>query len=63
MLIRREEALRKKDLSLYLSCISKAYRDREEDFSRLPKKKNHYSGKEVLSLKKEGKGWQVIQGL
>ncbi len=32
---RRQEALQKKDLSLYLSCISKAYRDKEEDFGRL----------------------------
>lgn len=31
----REEALRKKDLSLYLSCISKAYQDKGEDFGRL----------------------------
>jgi len=27
--------LQKKNLSLYLSCISKAYQDKEEDFSRL----------------------------
>ncbi len=32
---RRQEALQKKDLSLYLSCISKAYQDKEEDFGRL----------------------------
>jgi len=35
VLNRREEALQKKNLSLYLSCISKAYQDKEEDFSRL----------------------------
>lgn len=35
---RREEALQKKDLSLYLTCISKAYRDKEEDFSQLQKR-------------------------
>jgi ketosteroid isomerase-like protein len=102
---RRQEALQKKDLSLYLSCISKAYQDQEEDFNRLQKriegyfktfdriaysswdrsvqidgdtafviqpfhlevekgeKKNRYSGKEVLFLKKEGKGWKIIKGL
>ena len=32
---RREEALRNKDLSLYLSCISKAYHGKDEDFDRL----------------------------
>jgi ketosteroid isomerase-like protein len=35
VLNRREEALQKKNLSLYLSCISKVYQDKEEDFSRL----------------------------
>ena len=105
ILNQRQEALQKKDLSLYLSCISKAYRDKEEDFERLQKrigryfdtfdrisyscwdrsfqidgetaivtqqfylevlkaeKKNHYSGKEVLFLKKEGKGWRIMKGL
>jgi len=105
ILNRRQEALQKKDLSLYLSCISRAYQDKEEDFSRLQKriegyfgtfdrisyscwdrsfqidgetaivsqqfylevekaeKKNHYSGKEVLFLKKEGKNWKIIKGL
>ena len=105
ILNRREEALRKKDLSLYLSCISKAYQDKEEDFNRLDKriegyfktfdrisysswdrsiqidgetatviqqfhlevekgeKKNRYSGKEALSLEKEGKKWKIIRGL
>jgi len=102
---RRQEALQKKDLSLYLSCISRAYQDKEEDFDRLQKriegyfktfnrisysnwdrsvqidgemataiqqfqleiekgeKKNRYSGKEVLLLKKEGKQWRMIKGL
>jgi len=102
---RRQEAFQSKDLSLYLSCISKAYEDKEEDFSRLQKrmegyfktfdriaysswdrsvqidgetstaiqqfylevekggKKNHYSGREVLFLKKEGKEWRIIKGL
>ena len=32
---RREEALRNKDLSLYLSCISKTYHGKDEDFDRL----------------------------
>jgi len=104
-LSRRQEALQKRDLSLYLSCISKAYQDKEEDFYRLQKriegyfktfdritysswdrsvqidgetstviqqfylevekgeKKNHYSGKEVLLLKKEGKEWRILRGL
>ncbi len=39
---RREEALQKKDLSLYLACISTAYRDKEEDFSQLQKKMEGY---------------------
>jgi hypothetical protein len=102
---RRQEALQKKDLSLYLSCISRAYQDKEEDFDRLQKriegyfktfdrisysswdrsvqidgemataiqqfqlevekgeKKNRYSGKEALFLKKEGKQWKIIKGL
>jgi hypothetical protein len=105
VLNRRQEALQKRDLSLYLSCISKAYQDKEEDFNRLQKriegyfrtfdrisyscwdrslqvdgetaiviqpfylevekgeKKNHYSGKEVLFLKKEAKDWKIIKGL
>ncbi len=102
---RRQEALQKRDLSLYLSCISRAYQDKEEDFDRLQKrmegyfktfnrisysswdrsvqidggtatavqqfqlevekggKKNRYSGKEALFLKKEGKEWRIIKGL
>ncbi len=102
---RRQEALQKKDLSLYLSCISQAYQDKEEDFDRLQTrmegyfktfdrisysswdrsvqingetataiqqfqlevekgdKKNRYSGKEALFLKKEGKDWKIIKGL
>lgn len=105
ILNRRQEALQKRDLSLYLSCISKAYQDKEEDFNRLQKriegyfktfdrisysswdrsvqidgetatvvqqfylevekgeKKNRYSGKEALFLKKEGKGWKITKGL
>jgi hypothetical protein len=104
-LSRRQEALQKRDLSLYLSCISNAYQDKEEDIDRLQKriegyfktfdritysswdrsvqidgetstiiqqfylevekgeKKNRYSGKEALFLKKEGKGWKIIKGL
>jgi len=102
---RRQEALQKRDLSLYLSCISKAYQDKGEDAYRLQEriegyfktfdrvtysswdrsvqiegdsstviqqfylevekgtKKNHYSGEEVLFLKKEGKDWKFIKGL
>ena len=105
MLNRRQEALQKRDLSLYLSCISRAYQDKEEDFNGLEKridgyfktfdqiaysswdrsveidgekataiqqfyletekgeKKNSYSGKEALFLKKEGKEWKIIKGL
>jgi hypothetical protein len=105
ILDRRQEALQKKDLPLYLSCISRAYRDKDEDFGLLQKRigryfktfdrisyscwdrsiqvdgetaiviqafylevekgeeKNHYSGKEVLFLKKEGKAWKIIKGL
>jgi len=39
---RREEALQRKDLSLYLSCISNAYRDKEEDFGQLQKRMEGY---------------------
>ncbi|MGZ6202826.1 MAG: hypothetical protein ACXWM6_15055, partial [Thermodesulfobacteriota bacterium] len=35
---RRQEALQKRDLSLYLSCISRSYQDKEEDFDRLQKR-------------------------
>jgi len=35
ILNRREEAFQKKDLSLYLSCISKDYQDKDEDYHRL----------------------------
>jgi len=105
ILNRRQEAFQKRELSLYLSCISNAYQDKEEDFNRLQKriegyfktfdrisysswdrsiqidgeaaiviqqfylevekgeKKNRYSGKEVLFLKKEGKEWKIIKGL
>jgi len=101
----RQEALQKKDLPLYLSCISRAYQNKEEDFDGLQKriegyfktfdrisfsnwdrsvqidgetataiqqfhlevekgeKKNSYSGKEALFLKKEGKQWRIIGGL
>ena len=101
----REEALRKKDLSLYLSCISKAYQDKDEDFEGLKKriegyfktfdrieytssdrsffiegetakvvqqfhleverggKKNRYSEKEAIFLKKEEGSWKIIKGL
>lgn len=41
-LSRRQEALQKRDLSLYLSCISKAYQDKEEDVSRLRKRIEGY---------------------
>ena len=41
-LSRRQEALEKRDLSLYLSCISKSYQDKEEDVSRLQKRIEGY---------------------
>ena len=42
VLNRRGEALQKKDLSLYLSCISKTYQDKDEDFSRLQSRIEEY---------------------
>lgn len=42
ILNRRQEALQKKDLSLYLSCISKAYQDKEEDFNQLERRIEGY---------------------
>jgi ketosteroid isomerase-like protein len=42
ILNRREEALQKRDLSLYLSCISKAYQDKEEDYYQLKKRIEGY---------------------
>jgi len=42
MVNRRQEALQKKDLSLYLSCISRAYQDKEEDFNGLEKRIDGY---------------------
>jgi len=42
VLNRRGEALQKKDLSLYLSCISETYQDKEEDLSRLQKRVDGY---------------------
>ena len=101
----RGEAFKKKDLSLYLSCISKDYQDKDGDFSELRKrmaayfgafdrieydywdrsieiegetaavtqqfhlevkkgeKKNSYSGKEALLLRKEGNHWKILKGL
>ena len=101
----RGEAFKKKDLSLYLSCISKDYQDKDGDLSELQKrmsayfyafdrieydywarsiqvegetatvtqqfhlevekgeKKNRYSGKEALFLRKEGERWKILKGL
>ena len=42
ILNRRQEALQKRDLSLYLSCISNAYQDKEEDFHGLQKRIEGY---------------------
>jgi len=41
LLVQRAEAFQKKNLALYLSCISKDYQDKEEDFEKL---KNRVSG-------------------
>ncbi len=38
----REEAFQKKDLSLYLSCISSDYQDKGEDFNRLKERIEGY---------------------
>ncbi len=38
VLNRRERALERGDLSLYLSCISKDYQDKEKDFSAVGQK-------------------------
>jgi len=38
----RGEAFKKKDLSLYLSCISKDYQDRDGDVSQLQKRMEGY---------------------
>ncbi len=41
LLAQRAEAFQKKNLALYLSCISKDYQDKEENFEKL---KNRVSG-------------------
>jgi ketosteroid isomerase-like protein len=41
LLVQRAEAFQTKNLALYLSCISKDYQDKEEDFEKL---KNRVSG-------------------
>ena len=41
LLVQREEAFQKKNLALYLSCISKDYQDKDEVFEKL---KNRISG-------------------
>ena len=42
VLNRREKALGNKDLSLYLSCISQNYRDKDEDIKQLQKRIEGY---------------------
>jgi O6-methylguanine-DNA--protein-cysteine methyltransferase len=42
ILNRRQEALQKRDLSLYLSCVSKDDQDKEEDFTRLERRIDGY---------------------
>ncbi len=105
VLKRREEAFQKKDLTLYLSCISQDYQDKDEDFARLKRRmegyfktfdkidyhswdrtvavegenaigvqqfnlevekegrKQQFSGKESIFLRKEGNQWKIIRGL
>jgi len=41
LLVQRTEAFQNKNLALYLSCISKDYQDKEENFEKL---KNRVSG-------------------
>jgi ketosteroid isomerase-like protein len=41
LLVQRAEAFQNKNLALYLSCISKDYQDKEENFEKL---KNRVSG-------------------
>jgi ketosteroid isomerase-like protein len=38
----REEAFQKRDLSVYLSCISNEYQDKNEDFGRLKTRMEGY---------------------
>ena len=69
VLQRREEALRKKDLSLYLSCISKTYQDKEENWDRLQTRIGSYfhSFDRIeyrawdLSIDRDGNGAVIIQ--
>jgi ketosteroid isomerase-like protein len=44
ILNQRGEALKKKDLSLYLSCISEEYQDKDGDLSQLRKRMETYFG-------------------
>jgi len=42
ILNRREEAFQKKNISLYVSCISKAYQDKDEDLRGLQNRIERY---------------------
>jgi ketosteroid isomerase-like protein len=42
ILNRREEAFQKKNISLYVSCISKVYQDKDEDIRRLQNRIERY---------------------
>jgi ketosteroid isomerase-like protein len=42
LLVQRAEAFQKKNLVLYLSCISKDYQDKEENFEKLENRISEY---------------------
>jgi hypothetical protein len=42
ILNRRQEALKQRNLSIYLSCVSKNYHDKGEDFNQLEKRIDGY---------------------
>jgi ketosteroid isomerase-like protein len=105
ILQQREEALQKKDLVLYSSCISKSYKDKNENYEQLKKRiqgyfksfdridysswdrsiqfdgesatvtqqfrlevekggsREHYTGREMMFLEREGSDWRITRGL
>ncbi len=69
VLKQREEAFQRKDLPLYLSCISKSYQDKTEDYDQLKSRIEGYFKRfdriEYISwdraIQIEGKSATVIQ--